>query len=70
LSRTRATLTSGSGRLGVAALTIVATSNVVIWVTARPKGEPSGRFLGELCDAEAVLLFSCALVLATLLSFI
>jgi predicted ferric reductase len=54
----------------VAALTIVATSNVVIWVTARPKGEPSGRFLGELCGAEAVLLFSCALVLATLLSFI
>lgn len=25
------------------------------------------RFIGELCGAEAVLLFSCALVLATLL---
>jgi hypothetical protein len=62
--------TSGSGRRGVAALAIVAGSNVVLWVAARPNGEPSGRFLGELCGADAVLLFSCALVLATLLSFI
>jgi predicted ferric reductase len=52
----------------VAALATVATSNVVLWVAARPNGEPSGRFLGELCGAEAVLLVSCALVLATLLS--
>lgn len=37
---------------------------------ARPGGQPLGRFLGELCGAEAVLLFSCSLVLATLLASI
>jgi predicted ferric reductase len=62
--------TSGSGRLGVAALATIATSNVVLWIAARPNREPPARFLGELCGAEAVLLFSCALILATLLSFI
>jgi predicted ferric reductase len=42
----------------------------VLWLAARPGGTPSGRFFGELCGAEAVLLFSCALVLATLLPVI
>ena len=59
--------TSGSGRLGVAILATVATGNIVVWLAARPSGEPGRRFYGELCGAEAVLLFSCALVLATLL---
>ena len=34
----------------------------------RPAGQPTGRFIGEICGAEAVLLFSCTLVLTTLLS--
>ena len=58
---------SGSGRLGVALLAAIASGNVALWLVARPGGEPGRRFLGELCGAEAVLLFSCALVLATLL---
>ena len=58
---------SSSGRLGIAVLATVATANVLLWIAARPSGEPGRRFLGELCGAEAVLLFSCALVLATLL---
>ena len=60
----------GSGRSGVAALVIVAVAYSVLWVLARPGGQPLGRFLGELCGAEAVLLFSCSLVLATLLALI
>ncbi len=59
---------AGAGHIGVAALVTVAIANIVLWVAARPAGEPAGRFLGELCGAEAVLLFSCALVLATLLA--
>jgi predicted ferric reductase len=55
------------GRLGVVALAAVALGNVLVWVLARPAGQPGGRYLGELCGVEAVLLFSCALVLATLL---
>jgi predicted ferric reductase len=59
---------AGSGRAGVVALVTVAVAYPVLWVLARPGGQPLGRFLGELCGAEAVLLFSCSLVLATLLA--
>ena len=59
---------AGSGRAGVVALVAVAVAYPVLWVVARPGGQPSGRFLGELCGAEAVLLFSCSLVLATVLA--
>jgi predicted ferric reductase len=58
---------AGSGRAGVVVLAVVAVAYPVLWVLARPGGQPLGRFLGELCGAEAVLLFSCSLVLATLL---
>ena len=51
----------------MAILATIATGNIVLWLAARPSGEPGRRFYGELCGAEAVLLFSCALVLATLL---
>jgi predicted ferric reductase len=52
--------------LGPALLLAVAVGNVVLWLADRPAGEPTGRFAGELCGAEAVLLFSCSLVLAAL----
>jgi predicted ferric reductase len=58
---------AGSGRPGVIALVTVAVAYPVLWILARPSGQPLGRFVGELCGAEAVLLFSCSLVLATLL---
>lgn len=54
--------------LGVAALGAVVLGSVVLWVVARPGGQPGGRYLGEFFGVEAVLLFSCSLVLATLLS--
>ena len=50
---------------GVIAIFILAVGNLALWVIARPAGVPTGQFIGELCGAEAVLLFSCALVLAT-----
>ena len=59
---------AGSGRAGVVALVAVAVAFPVLWVVARPGGQPLSRFLGELCGAEAVLLFSCSLVLATVLT--
>jgi len=52
---------------GGVALVMVAVANVALWVAARPSGLPTERFVGEICGAEAVLLFSCTLVLATLL---
>ena len=59
---------AGSGRAGVVALVTVAVAYPLLWVLARPGGQPLDRFLGELCGAEAVLLFSCSLVLATVLA--
>ncbi|MGA2830364.1 MAG: ferredoxin reductase family protein [Streptosporangiaceae bacterium] len=53
--------------LGVAMLGAVVVGSVVLWASARPGGQPDGRYLGEFFGAEAVLLFSCSLVLATLL---
>jgi predicted ferric reductase len=55
------------GRLGPVLVGTVAVANVVVWLVARPGGQPTGRFIGELCGAEAVLLFSCSLVLTSLL---
>jgi predicted ferric reductase len=52
---------------GVTLLAAVATGNVALWLVARPPNQPTGGYVGELCGAEAVLLLSCALVLATLL---
>ena len=53
--------------VGPAILVAVAAGTVAIWLVAQPAGEPSGRYAGELFGVEAVLLFSCSLVLATLL---
>ncbi len=52
---------------GVGALAAVALGNVALWIAARPAGSPVGRYAGEACGAEAVVLFSCVLLLATLL---
>ena len=52
---------------GPATLVAVAGGNVALWLLARPAGQPTGRFAGELCGVEAVLLLCCSLVLASLL---
>jgi len=53
---------------GAAILVAVAVGYVALWLVARPPHEPTGRYIGEICGAEAVLLLSCSLVLTTLLS--
>ena len=55
---------------GVVALAVVVLGSLVLWIFARPAGQPTGRYTGEFLGVEAVLLFSCTLVLATLLPFI
>jgi predicted ferric reductase len=54
--------------LGPAVLGAVGVGYVVLWIVARPSGQPTGRFIGELCGAVALLLLCCSLVLATLLA--
>jgi hypothetical protein len=53
--------------LGASVLATVAIGYVVLWVVARPPHEPTARYIGEICGAEALLLFSSSLVLATFL---
>ena len=64
-----------SGRLesptwGTAVLAVVLVGNLLLWGLLHPSDQPWGRYIGELFGAEAVLLFSCSLVLATLLPWI
>jgi predicted ferric reductase len=40
----------------------------VVWIIARPTGQPTLRFAAEVFGAEALLLLACTLVLATLLT--
>jgi hypothetical protein len=56
--------------VGSAVLVAIASGNVVLWLLERPPGQPTARFVGELCGAEAVLLFACTLVLVTVLPVI
>jgi predicted ferric reductase len=53
---------------GAAILIALAALYPVAWIVARPPGQPTLRFAAELCGAEALLLLSCTLVLATLLA--
>src|SRR3954463_14869408 len=39
----------------------------VVWIVARPAGEPTGRYIGQLLGAEAILLLSIGLVLISTL---
>ena len=65
--RSRSGVGRGSSVIGVSALTAIAVGNLVIWIAERPNGEPTGRYIGEICGVEAVVLLACTLVLATLI---
>ena len=54
--------------VGGTVVIVVAVGYVVLWLVARPAGQPGGRYIGEMFGAEAVLLLSCCLVLTTLLT--
>jgi predicted ferric reductase len=56
--------------VGPAVLVGAAVAYLALWVVARPADQPVARYVGEILGAEAVLLFSSALVLATLFPFI
>jgi hypothetical protein len=55
---------------GGVTLILLAVAYIALWLVARPPGQPTGRFIGELCGAEAILLFAISLVLATILPMI
>jgi predicted ferric reductase len=55
--------------LGPTLVIAVAVGYAALWLVERPAGEPTARFLGELCGAMALLLLSCSLALVALVPF-
>jgi len=54
--------------LGPTLVIAISLGNLLLWLTAKPAGSPSGRYWGEFFGVEAVLLFSLSLVLITLIT--
>jgi len=59
----------GSRFVGPAAVVVAAVGYAALWLAERPADQPTGRFLGEVCGAEAILLLSCSLVLIALVPY-
>jgi predicted ferric reductase len=60
---------AGSRFVGPAAVVAAAVGYAALWLAERPAGQPTARFLGEVCGAEAILLLSCSLVLIALVPY-
>lgn len=56
--------------LGPVIVALLVVANAVLWLFARPDGEPLGRFIGQLIGAESVLLMSVGLVLMSNLAWV
>jgi predicted ferric reductase len=60
----------GARDAGPAAIVGLAGALAVVWILARPSGEPAGRYLGQFLGAESILLLSIALVLISTLPWV
>jgi predicted ferric reductase len=53
--------------VGPATIGALVVANAALWLVARPAGEQSGAYIGQLLGAESILLLSIALVLISTL---
>ncbi len=56
--------------LGPATIGLLVVAQAVLWTVARPSGESSGSYAGQLLGAESVLLLSIGLVLISTLPLV
>ena len=56
--------------VGPATIGVLVAAQAVLWAVARPAGEPSGRYIGQLLGAESILLLSIGLVLISTLPWV
>ncbi len=56
--------------LGPATIALLVVAQAVLWTVARPSGESSGSYAGQLLGAESVLLLSIGLVLISTLPLV
>ncbi|MEN3280595.1 MAG: hypothetical protein V7607_1735, partial [Solirubrobacteraceae bacterium] len=59
-----------SSELGPATIGVLVVAQAVLWIVARPGGQPTGSYIGQLLGAEAILLLSAGLVLISTLPWI
>jgi predicted ferric reductase len=57
-------------QVGPALIVGLVVAYAALWVLARPAGEPTGSYAGQLLGAEAILLLSIALVLISTLPWV
>ena len=53
--------------VGPTVIALLVVLQALLWVVARPGGEPTASYLGQLAGAESILLLSIGLVLISML---
>jgi predicted ferric reductase len=56
--------------VGPATIGILVVALAALWTVARPAGQPTGSYIGQLLGAESILLLSIALVLISTLPWV
>ena len=56
--------------VGPTTIAVLVVAEGVLWVVARPAGEPTRRYLGQWLGAESILLLSIGLVLISTLPWV
>jgi predicted ferric reductase len=56
--------------VGPATIASLVAAQAVLWTVARPAGEPTARYVGQLLGAESILLLSTGLVLISTLPWV
>ena len=56
--------------VGPATIGVLVLAEAVLWIVARPAGEPTARYVGQLLGAESILLLSIGLVLISTLPWV
>jgi predicted ferric reductase len=56
--------------VGPTTIAALAVAQVVLWIVARPTGESTGSYVGQLLGAESILLLSIGLVLISTLPWV
>ena len=56
--------------VGPAIIGVLVLAQAVLWIVARPAGEPTARYVGQLLGAESILLLSIGLVLISTLPWV
>ena len=56
--------------IGPTTIAVLVVAQGILWLVARPIGEPAGSYLGQLLGAESILLLSIGLVLISMLPWV